>query len=162
MDIQWTSNGCHGLGSEVDDDGFDGPLRADPVDASSFEQPDASDEEDIRVVLCEGGPKSGGMSYYLSRHWERHDGEEENGLALVSPKEPEPQDEATENKMSKVTFHMDEAELADAPWRGPMANQSDFFNFGLTEGEFKEYVMKSIRLRFEAASRKRKGSDRTR
>jgi len=45
MDIQWTSNGCHGLGSEVDDDGFDGPLRADPVDASSFEQPDASDEE---------------------------------------------------------------------------------------------------------------------
>ena len=31
-----------------------------------------------------------------------------------------------------------EAELADAPWRGPMANQSDFFNFGLTEGEFKD------------------------
>ena len=29
----------------MDDDGFDGPLRADPVDASSFEQPDASDEE---------------------------------------------------------------------------------------------------------------------
>ena len=36
------------MGSEVDDDGFDGPLRADPVDASSFEQPDASDEERAR------------------------------------------------------------------------------------------------------------------
>ena len=31
-----------------------------------------------------------------------------------------------------------EAELADAPWRGPMANASDFFNFGNTEGEFKD------------------------
>lgn len=44
------------------------------------------------------------MSYYLSRqrgfawaldarHWERQDGAEENGLALVTPDEPEERDE---------------------------------------------------------------------
>ena len=32
-----------------------------------------------------------------------------------------------------------QAELADAPWRGPMSNQSDFFNFNLTEDEFKDW-----------------------
>ena len=140
--------------------------QPDPVDSVdvTFEQPDASDEEDVRVVLCEGGPKSGGMSYYLSRNWERQDGEPEengeNGLALVSPEEPEP-DEASDKTISKVSFHMDEAELADAPWRGPMSNQSDFFNFNLTEDEFKETVRRSIRLRFEARRRRKEGRDRT-
>ena len=38
-----------------------------------------------------------------------------------------------------ISHEPTQAELADAPWRGPMSNQSDFFNFNLTEDEFKDW-----------------------
>ena len=55
--------------------------------------------------------------------------------------------------MAKISFQMDEAaqgprgirlltrcqaELADTPWRRAGTNLSDFFNFGMSEDEFKE------------------------
>jgi len=43
------------------------------------------------------------------------------------------------NGMMLSHFEPTQAELADAPWRGPMSNQSDFFNFNLTEDEFKDW-----------------------
>ncbi|CAJ1328549.1 unnamed protein product [Effrenium voratum] len=134
-------------------------VDAEPAVDVSFEAPDASDDDDsVRVILCDGGPRSGGLSYYLGRHWERQD--EENGtLALVSgPDQPEERDEAMEETLAKIIFQMDEDELADTPWRRAGANLSDFFNFSLSEEEFKEYVMRSgVRIRLEARRQRREG-----
>ncbi|CAE7534699.1 Fip1l1 [Symbiodinium pilosum] len=146
-------------------------IEAAPVDLN-FEAPDASDEEDnVRVVLCESGPRSGGMAYYLGRQWERGavhgegtlDGEPDAAqaaaLAVVAPDnqaELVEQDEDLESTMAKISFQMDEAELADTPWRRAGTNLSDYFNFGMSEDEFKAYVMRrGVRVRLEAKGRRK-------
>ncbi|CAE7237917.1 FIP1 [Symbiodinium sp. CCMP2592] len=80
-------------------------------------------------------------------------------LALVAPEnqaELVEQDEDLETTVAKISFQMDEAELADTPWRRAGTNLSDFFNFGMSEDEFKEYVMRrGVRVRLEAKGRRK-------
>eukprot|EP00930_Biecheleria_cincta_P007961 TRINITY_DN109295_c0_g1_i1.p1 TRINITY_DN109295_c0_g1~~TRINITY_DN109295_c0_g1_i1.p1 ORF type:complete len:216 (-),score=60.46 TRINITY_DN109295_c0_g1_i1:25-672(-) len=169
------------------------PLEEDALladDASGgrgvAEDAEVSEEEDgVRIVLCDHGARSGGMNYYLGRHWEHPglaaasggplalapqggtdagaDGGTDSGntaLALVLPDNQaelvEP-DEGVDETCSKILFQMDEAELADTPWRRMGANLSDHFNFGLSEQEFKDFVMRQVRIRLEARQRRKIG-----
>ncbi|CAE8594781.1 unnamed protein product, partial [Polarella glacialis] len=43
----------------------DAQAKAEEVAAAAF-----SDEDGVDVVLCDQGPRSGGMSYYLGRQWQ--------------------------------------------------------------------------------------------
>eukprot|EP00933_Yihiella_yeosuensis_P044218 TRINITY_DN39324_c0_g1_i1.p1 TRINITY_DN39324_c0_g1~~TRINITY_DN39324_c0_g1_i1.p1 ORF type:complete len:209 (-),score=43.20 TRINITY_DN39324_c0_g1_i1:65-691(-) len=134
-----------------------------------------SDEDDVRIVLCNDGPKSGGMKYYLGRMWEKpahaqsgaltliddsaggDQASSSTALALVRDNQAEvvEKDEGTEEIMAKLRFHMDEAELADTLWRKLGANLSDYFNFELDEASFKALILKQCRIRLEARQRQK-------
>eukprot|EP00931_Biecheleriopsis_adriatica_P081101 TRINITY_DN54456_c0_g1_i1.p1 TRINITY_DN54456_c0_g1~~TRINITY_DN54456_c0_g1_i1.p1 ORF type:complete len:211 (-),score=59.65 TRINITY_DN54456_c0_g1_i1:49-681(-) len=158
----------------------EGKSASEPVDDVLAEAEVSDDEDDVRVVLCDQGPRSGSMSYYLGKQWEQpatHDGgtlallpqagdeggEVAAGAALALVTAPDNQaelvekDESVEETLAKISFQMDQAELADTPWRRMGANLSDHFNFGLSEQEFKDLVKRQVRIRLEARQRRKIG-----
>lgn len=153
----------------------DGP-GADPV-----LQEDEEDDH-VQVVLCDQGPRGGGMAYYLERRWEVRqaigdlladpglDAQtgaivplEAGGGALVplagpaAGAGPEPEEDV-EATLAKIQFQMDFQEMADTPWRQVGANLQEHFNFDLDERGWKEYILRQIRIRLEARRRQRMGS----
>mmetsp|Transcript_107559 Transcript_107559/g.332200 ORF Transcript_107559/g.332200 Transcript_107559/m.332200 type:complete len:193 (-) Transcript_107559:8-586(-) len=152
--------------------------KRDRNEAALDEEPEveASDDEDdnVHVLLCDQGPRGGTMSYYLSKQWERPalvDGDVlvddahagaivpvDSTLAIAGNRaEIISQDEGVEATLGKIQFQMDAGELADTPWRQAGANLQDHFNFGLDEKQWKEYLLKQIRIRLEARQRRKIG-----
>mmetsp|Transcript_49784 Transcript_49784/g.131598 ORF Transcript_49784/g.131598 Transcript_49784/m.131598 type:complete len:187 (-) Transcript_49784:119-679(-) len=144
--------------------------RLDEVEDEAVEEKvEASDEEDeqVSVVLCDQGPKGGGMNYYLKKGWERPsapDGEflsaegtlvPAAGAAAPSRAEIVEQDEDVETILEKIVFQMDQGELADTPWRQLSGNLQDHFNFDIDESQWKVYVLRQIRVRLEARQRQK-------
>mmetsp|Transcript_17058 Transcript_17058/g.33333 ORF Transcript_17058/g.33333 Transcript_17058/m.33333 type:complete len:167 (+) Transcript_17058:72-572(+) len=135
------------------------------------------DEDQVNIVLCEPGPHSGTMRYYLNREWDRPavgDGEvlgddartgaivpvdgSSGALArLDSRAEVIEKDENVEVVLEKIQFQMDIQEMADTPWRQPGANQQEHFNFDFDEKQWKNYLLRQIRMRLEARQRRKIG-----
>eukprot|EP00405_Crypthecodinium_cohnii_P009929 CAMPEP_0206429918 /NCGR_PEP_ID=MMETSP0324_2-20121206/6516_1 /ASSEMBLY_ACC=CAM_ASM_000836 /TAXON_ID=2866 /ORGANISM="Crypthecodinium cohnii, Strain Seligo" /LENGTH=263 /DNA_ID=CAMNT_0053895669 /DNA_START=81 /DNA_END=872 /DNA_ORIENTATION=+ len=60
-------------------------------------------------------------------------------------------DEEMEAVLSQIEFHMDFSQMADTPWRQVGGSLQDHFNFDLDERSLKEYLLKQVRIRLEAA-----------
>eukprot|EP00439_Symbiodinium_sp_Y106_P084536 s1188_g25.t4 len=112
------------------------PGQKRPRDDDEVEIIEAGKAGTRKVVLCDAGPRSGGMAYYLGRQWERGavhgegaiDGSPRHRFFLLSqalanaipaqaPSEVAPenqaelveQDEDLETTVAKISFQMDEA-----------------------------------------------------
>mmetsp|Transcript_124678 Transcript_124678/g.399432 ORF Transcript_124678/g.399432 Transcript_124678/m.399432 type:complete len:221 (-) Transcript_124678:106-768(-) len=130
-----------------------------------------SDEDDdkVEVLLCDEGATAGSMDYYLGQRWNYPaltDGSAPDAmsgaivplgaagagaLARRVDEQGEPIDEEVDSVLSKIEFHMDFAEMADTPWRQFGANLQDHFNFGVDERAWKDYLLRQVRIRLEAA-----------
>mmetsp|Transcript_100264 Transcript_100264/g.164808 ORF Transcript_100264/g.164808 Transcript_100264/m.164808 type:complete len:207 (+) Transcript_100264:121-741(+) len=153
-----------------------------PPIIDEFIEPSDEEMEEVRIVLCDAagpggrGYESGNMAFYLQRQWDRsRQGSQASGnlqagdivpfqpgsaeastISLArqsSTAEIIAQDDSVESVMSRVEFGMDNCEMADTPWRVPGANLQEYFNFNQDEKQFKDYVMKQVRMRLEARKR---------
>merc|ERR1719198_29999 len=136
-----------------------------------MEMEDEMDEDGVQVLLCDEGPGGGGMAYYLGPAFKGGTGSsmgsdaQAGAIVLVgdnmawqrpnSRAEILAQDESVEDILARLEIAMDQAEMAETPWRQLGANMQDYFNFDLDEKQFKEYLMKQCRLRLEARQRRK-------
>lgn len=148
-------------------------LELEPAPAHVPEIEADEDEEEVSIILCDQGPSGGSMSYYLNRGWQRPSGLSGRGALLPAHEtsstaelahappdnraEVVEQDEGIEETLARIEFHMDGAELAETPWRMRGADLQDFFNFGLDERSWKDYVLRQVRIRLEARQRRKIG-----
>merc|ERR1711957_1023831 len=120
-----------------------GVLLCDESDAGNIAYYLGLKRGDSMAQLANGGPAQGDAAT-LVRH--------------ASIAEVVTQDDDIEAIMSRITFQMDGAELADTTWRQSTANIQDYFNFGLDERTLKDLVRKQIKLRLDARQRRKIGS----
>mmetsp|Transcript_132201 Transcript_132201/g.329680 ORF Transcript_132201/g.329680 Transcript_132201/m.329680 type:complete len:211 (-) Transcript_132201:107-739(-) len=168
----------------LDGDGeLDGEASASALPPPGADPVVNSDDEDdhVQVVLCDPGPNSGRMAYYLERKWEKRPAltDAEVGGATVLDSQtgaivpldggmsssslslrPSGGDgvEDVEATLSRIEFHMDFGEMADTPWRQVGANLQDHFNFDLDERGWKDYLLRQVRIRLEAQRNSRASS----
>mmetsp|Transcript_29394 Transcript_29394/g.80341 ORF Transcript_29394/g.80341 Transcript_29394/m.80341 type:complete len:208 (-) Transcript_29394:99-722(-) len=144
----------------------------DAPQAAGEENDEDSEQEDcVRVLLCDQqGPSSGGIAYYLGREWDRGNAGTAAGAIVPSSGEAQTtdslrrqhstaevvaKDEDIEAILSQILFLMDTQEMADTSWRQLGANLQDYFNFDLSEREFKDIVRKQVQIRLEAMRRRK-------
>merc|ERR1712224_62807 len=140
-------------------------VQAAPADRTDIDDADDEDE-DVHVVLNDHDTKRRcGIAFYLGI--EKPDDLGADGARQDTPEEIRRQqstadivaiDEGTESVLQQIRFQMDVAEMADTTWRQTGANQQDYFNFGMEEKQFKEFIMKQIRTRLEARQRRKIGT----
>eukprot|EP00397_Hematodinium_sp_SG-2012_P060385 GEMP01078569.1.p1 GENE.GEMP01078569.1~~GEMP01078569.1.p1 ORF type:complete len:178 (+),score=33.72 GEMP01078569.1:62-595(+) len=120
-----------------------------------------SDDGDIEVVLQ--GKGIGNMDFYLNRVWNaqplefhgdfREEPWQTDGacFAQTATSLDTIDNKEFEACMAQVSLEMDLSD--EKPWRHPGSTNSDFFNFGLNEKSFREYIISQIKMRFERRAR---------